>query len=136
MKLLLQCTDVGLIPLYNSDLEVKKQLKIGETYEATIVKPRNIGFHRKFFALINMVYENQEVYNSIDHLRRDLTIASGFYEQHETFTGQTRTEPVSISFANMKQEDFDKLYSAFIVSINKYFDFSESDIKDNIEQFY
>lgn len=136
MKLLLQCTDVGLIPLYNSDLEVKKQLKIGETYEATIVKPRNIGFHRKFFALINMVYENQEVYNSIDHLRRDLTIASGFYEQHETFTGQIRTEPVSISFANMKQEDFDKLYSAFIVSINKYFDFSESDIKDNIEQFY
>lgn len=136
MKLLLQCTDVGLIPLYNSDLDVKKQLKIGETYEATIIKPRNIAFHRKFFALINMVYENQEVYTSIDHLRRDLTIASGFYEQHKTFTGQTRTEPKSISFANMKQEDFDKLYSAFIVSIGKYFDFSESDIKDNIQQFY
>jgi len=127
---------MGLIPLYNSDLDTKKKLKIGETYEATIVKPRNVAFHRKFFALINMVYENQDKYNNIEHLRRDLTIASGFYEQHETFTGQIRTEPKSISFAKMSQDDFDKFYSAFIVSINKYFDFGESEIKENIEQFY
>jgi len=136
MKLLLKCTDIGLIPLYGSDLDTKKKLKIGETYEATIVKPRNVAFHRKFFALINMVYENQEKYNNIEHLRRDLTIASGFYEQHETFTGQIRTEPKSISFAKMSQDDFDKLYAAFIISINKYFDFGESEIKENIEEFY
>lgn len=136
MKILVKCTEEGLVPLYDSDLDSKKKLKIGETYQATVVKPRNVGFHRKFFALINMVYENQERYTNIEHLRRDLTIASGFYEEHVTFTGQRRTEPMSISFSKMNQRDFDKLYSAFVVSIVKYFDFGESDIADNIKQFY
>ncbi len=136
MKLLLQNTDRGLIPLYDSDLDNKKKLKLGEVYQATIVMPRNIKFHRKFFALINMVYNNQEIYNNIDVLRSDLTIAAGFYDTHTTFNGKERIEARSISFGSMDEIEFEKLYNAFIIVVVKYFKFDKQDILDNIEQYF
>jgi len=40
----------GLIPLYNSDLEEKKKLKLDEIYEVEIKVARNYQFHKKFMA--------------------------------------------------------------------------------------
>lgn len=54
MKIKLLNTSVGLKPLYDEDFEEKKKLKIGEVYEATIKRPRNLSFHRKYFGLINL----------------------------------------------------------------------------------
>ena len=41
MKILLHNTDRGLVPVYGSDFDEKKKLKIGEDYEAEIRQPRN-----------------------------------------------------------------------------------------------
>ena len=59
MKIKLLNTSVGLKPLYDEDFEEKKKLKIGEVYEATIKRPRNLSFHRKYFGLINLAWEYQ-----------------------------------------------------------------------------
>ena len=52
MILLLKNTVEGLKPLYDDDYEEKRKLKIGEVYKADIkpMKPRNLQFHRKYFA--------------------------------------------------------------------------------------
>ena len=52
---------------YDSDYDKAKKIKVGEAYECEIKQSRNIKFHRKYFALINMVYDNQEVSRSLDH---------------------------------------------------------------------
>ena len=48
MKLFLRNTISGLVPLYPSDFDEKRKLKLGWDYEADIVHPRNLGFHKKF----------------------------------------------------------------------------------------
>jgi len=121
---------------YDSDLEKSKKIKPNTEIICKITRPRNLKFHKKFFALINLVYFNQDTYNNMDHLRKDLTIAAGYYDQHTTFTGQIRTEAKSISFAKMDESEFSELYNKFIDAIVKYFHFEKNSINDEIEQYF
>ena len=120
----------------DSDYEKAKKLKPNQELKCKITRPRNLKFHKKFFALIDLVYMNQDHYNNKEHLRKDLTIASGYYEQHTTFNGQTRTEAKSISFAKMSEDEFSELYNRFIDAIVKYFHFEKQSINDEIEQHF
>ena len=121
---------------YDSDLEKAKKIKPLKEVKCKITQPRNIKFHRKFFALINLVYDNQEHYNNIEHLRRDLTVASGYYTKRITIHGEEITEPKSISFSKMSELEFSELYSAMLDSIEKYFNFDKESVKEQIEQHF
>lgn len=121
---------------HNSDYEKLKKIKAGATVKCTITQPRNVQFHRKYFALINLVYQNQERYSNIDHLRNDLTIASGYYTERKNIKDEIIIEAESISFASMKQDDFNNLYSATLDAIVKYFSFDRKSMIDEIEQYF
>jgi len=121
---------------YDSDYETLKKIKVGDLLECEIRKPRNYKFHKKFFALLNLVYQNQEIYNDIDDLREDLTVASGFYVSRTSIQNYQIKKAKSISFAKMSEEDFSKFYNAIVDVIVKYFKFDKESIKENIEQFY
>lgn len=45
MKIYLQNTSMGLIPMADSDYDEKKRLKIGEVYEVSIKLARNYHFN-------------------------------------------------------------------------------------------
>ena len=79
---------------------------------------------------------NQEMYNNIEHLRRDLTIESGYYDLRSNIHGEEIKEPKSISFSSMDQNEFSEYYNAVLDTIVKYFHFDKQDIITNIEQFY
>ena len=119
---------------HDSDLEKVKKIKPLELVKCKITKPRSIKFHRKFFSLINLVYNNQEQYNNIDHLRHDLTIASGFYEKRINIKGNEVVDAKSISFSKMTEMEFSELYNAILDSIEKYFHFDKESVKEEIER--
>ena len=121
---------------YDSDYEKAKKLKVNTEYQCEVKRPRNYEFHKKYFALITMVFNNQEKYINIDHLRKDLTIASGFYTKRFDINDNEILEPDSISFGNMKQDVFDDLYSKTLDAIVTYFHFEKQDIIDNVEQYF
>jgi hypothetical protein len=121
---------------YDSDYETLKKFKVGDLLECEIRKPRNYKFHKKFFALLNLVYQNQETYNNIDDLREDLTVASGFYESRNNLQNEPVKKAKSISFAKMSEDDFGKFYNSIVDVIVKYFKFDKETIQENIEQFY
>ena len=121
---------------YNSDYELLKKLKPGTEYQCEIKRPRNYKFHKKFFALINMVYENQEVYNNADDLRHDLIVSAGYYRKTINMQGNEVKRVNSVSFAKMDETEFSELYSRVIDEIVKWLDFDKQDILDNIEQFF
>ena len=73
MKIKLLNTSVGLKPLYDEDFEEKKKLKIGEVYEATIKRPRNLSFHRKYFGLINLAWEYQNEI-AVEHFKHSIEL--------------------------------------------------------------
>ena len=122
--------------MYDADLDEKKKLKIDEVYKVKISRPRNIRFHRKFFALIKLVYDNQERFNNLEYLRKELTIAAGFYDTYIDLTGVEVQVAKSISFGSMDEDEFSELYSRFIDAIGVHFGFEKQSMMDEVEQYY
>ena len=87
MKILLQNTINGLVPLYPSDYDKKRELKLGETYEADIKRPRNIGHHKKFFALINLGWENTSLELPFEVYRKYIIMKAGYVVTYKTPKG-------------------------------------------------
>ncbi len=133
---LVKSLDGKFTPAQDSDYEMAKNIKVGETYKFKFSKPRNYRFLKKFFALINLVYHNQDHYTSIDALRYDLTIESGFFvDRPNKFTGEMIREAKSISFASMDEVEFSDLYNKFLDTIVRVFGWDGEAIEENISEF-
>lgn len=46
MDIYCRVTDIGLIPMYDSDLDEKHRLRIGDNVLCTIKRPRNYEYHK------------------------------------------------------------------------------------------
>mgnify|MGYP000545448444 CR=1 FL=1 len=123
-------------PAFDSDYENAKKFKLNEVVKCKITKPRNIKFHKKFFALVNLVFNNQEKINNIDYFREELTIEAGFFEEYTGFNGERKKQAKSISFASMDEFEFNELYSKFIEVSIKVLGCKKEDIIDNIAEHF
>ena len=121
---------------YNSDYEIAKKLKVGEEYFFEVKKSRNLKFHRKTFALFNLVFQNQELYTNLEDLRHDLTIEAGYYTERLNINGERIKLAQSISFASMDALEFDKYYESLINTIVKYFNFNKQSLINEVAQHF
>jgi len=120
---------------YPSDYDKMKKLKAGELLKCKISQPRNLKFHRKLMALVNCVYENQMVFKNVDHLRKELTIAAGFYEVYTDLEGNEKKEAQSISFASMAQDEFNELYERFMDVVLDVYNFDRELMENVLDDF-
>ena len=122
---------------YDSDYELAKKIKPNEVYEFEYKKTRNIKFHRKFFALVNLCFSNQEIFNNIEHLRKELIICAGHYELiFDLESGTQKKEALSISFASMDETAFNTLYNDVLNVICEKFLFDKEDVLNNVAQYF
>ena len=110
-----------LMPASDHDAELLQHIKIGQPTRLTFKRVRNYEFHKKFFALLNLAYDywipdegNQVGEKNFDQFREDIIILCGFYRQSVRLDGSTRVTAKSISFANMSEDEFEKLYGKAI----------------------
>ena len=144
MKLFLQNTARGLIPLYDADYDKKKKLKIGETYKVEIKLARNIQFHRLYFALINCAWEYQpesvvgHFKNSVELFRKTVEMSAGHCDTIYSIPRKQWIEtPKSISFDKMDETEFKDLYEKvkdvlFIIFLKNI---SEEEFMKNLSNF-
>jgi len=121
---------------YDSDYEKAKKIKVNEFYEFEYKKPRNYEFHKKFFALVELVYQNQEAYSNKDDLREDLTVDAGFYRTATNLQGNEVKKAQSISFASMDEIEFNEFYNRFIDAVVRWLKIDKQDLVDNITQYF
>jgi hypothetical protein len=133
MKFIVRKTLTGLVPVYSSDAEKLKdcKLKLNEDYECEIKKPRNYQFHKKYFSLVNLCFENQDKFEDIDDLRYYLTMKAGYVKRIDTGTGEMIL-PKSISFSSMDEIEFDKLYQKTIDVICKFIGIEKQDLLNEV----
>jgi hypothetical protein len=136
MQITLIKTLNGFKLAYNSDHELAKKIPLNEPIVYEWKKPRNLKFHKKFFALLNLVFENQEQYNNLDHLRKDLTISAGYYDLRLNIEGLEIREAKSISFAKMTDTEFSDYYNRIIDVVVKWLGIDKEDIIQNINQYF
>ena len=98
--------------------ELLAKCKIDQSLMVEIKRQRNPGFHRKYFSLLNFAFDHLEFEDqkiTFDDFRSQITMLAGYKREVVHFmTGETRWEPLSISFGSMKQDEFEKLYSATV----------------------
>ena len=135
MEVYLKKTLAGYVPIYDSDYESCKKHKIGTEIKAKLTVPRNLQFHKKFFALIKLCYKNQEEYDSMDILRKILTMKAGFYEEVKTNKGVVFW-PASISFSSMDNVEFNDLYSKVVDQVIKMIGVTSEEIERELINFF
>ncbi len=117
---LIKSSTGGYYPADTESRNSSDRLKIGETYKMKYSKPRNYAFHKKYFALLNLAHDNQEEYDSFESFRDAVTMQAGWYDNHKSFCGNYIYKPKSISFTQMDEVEFGKLYDKTINVILKY----------------
>lgn len=144
MDIYCKVTPYGLVPMYNSDHDAKKRLKVGRVVRCTVTNPRNYEFHKKFFALLRLTFDNLpshlamvwNIRNEEDMLRRfkrDL----GYFSRTLNEYGETEIEYKSISFASMEQHEFENFYAQCVdLVLDKYIrGIDKQDLITEIENF-
>jgi hypothetical protein len=106
--------------------------KLGQLVTLDGRRPRNLKFHRKFFALIDYVFSNQDRYANKEDLRVELELKAGSYREHVTTKGKLVYVPKSIAFDKMDDVEFEQLYNRVIDVVLKHF--VRGDTKENIDE--
>ena len=112
MKFFAQITNENIIkPLYQGDEEELAKVPKGAEVEIEIKKRRNIKFHKKFFALMNLCFNNQDHFEYPEPMRAYLIMKAGFYDMITAPSGKPMILPKSISFSSMDDIEFEIVYS-------------------------
>lgn len=98
--------------------EALRRFAPGEMVPVKVYKERCPGLHKKFFALLNLAFENQEQYTNIEAFRAAVTVQAGWYEEYYSKErGELVKYPKSIAWDKMDELEFQKFYSAAIDAI-------------------
>ena len=144
MDIYCRVTDYGLVPVYDSDLDMKKRLKVGTTVRCRVTQPRNYGFHKKFFALVRLTYDNLPLplverwnIHSADDLLRRFKRDLGYYTSRTNDRGEREIEFRSISFAAMDEQEFERFYNDCVnlVLYTYIRGLGREDLEEEIEHF-
>jgi len=110
MKLRFIKTDVGLSPFDSEASESIKKWKNGDFIIVESKRPRNYKFHKKFYALMNIIFENTDEFKTLDNLVDYMKIQTGHSDIIEA-RGIAFRVPKSIAFQNMTQDNFDSFFN-------------------------
>lgn len=152
-EFLFQKGATGLVPACEEATDWLRKKKLGAVIMVEPREMRNGKFFKKWFALLDMAYSywsetvqpiefrGQPVRPSFQRFRKDMTILCGYYEAVTNLKGEMRLEADSISWAEMDEDTFRKLYDATIqVLLSKVFNghvckqWTESEIRSVAEQ--
>jgi len=126
----------GLVPLFSSDSDEKKKLKLDEIYEVEIKVARNYQFHKKFMALCKLGCMNsQNVEMPFNAYRKYVTCKAGFFEAYHTPKG-VFVVAESIAFGNMDNTRFEEVYSRVLDVIIADIDATKEEIEKELLSFY
>lgn len=130
-------TDNGVLlrPLFSSDAEEMSKLKQNTKYMFKVSQQRNSKFHRKFMALLNLGYDNQEYYNNFEDYREVMIMRAGFYKATHSPKGTTY-KAKSIAFENMDEVEFEELFNKVLDLTADMLESAPPLIKEQLEQYY
>lgn len=109
-----------LYPDNDDAAESISKLKLGSPVKVKWSKPRNYRFLKKFFCMLDVGFEAWEpteeykgrvVKKDREIFRENVIITAGFKYLVVDINGNVRWRAESISFANMDDERFEKVYS-------------------------
>lgn len=103
-----------LVPTDPFSIDAVRGMAEHEDVKATLTRSRNIKHHRMFFALLNIVFESQNQFPTLEGMLDAIKIGLGHFEEIHGLDGKIYVKPKSISFASMDQKSFEEFYNAAV----------------------
>jgi len=126
---------VGRIrPAHSGDHDQLSKLPKGEVMQFDVKRPRNVRFHRKYFALLNLGFDNQDRYSNFDHFRKVVQMKAGHFDEVATDKGLVFL-PRSISFSDMDETAFSELYDGVLDVVADMLGTAPDDIRAAVAEF-
>ena len=118
----------GLRGISTNDHDVYLRLKNkinnmreGDALRLNFATPRNVQHHRKFFALLKLISDNSETYDTVAKALLAVKLICAHAEPFiDPTTGEVVTVPKSIAFDAMTQEEFNAFYENALDGIVQY----------------
>lgn len=107
----------GLQPVNDAGREMLTHIGKDEMVEVVIKRPRNLGHHKKFFALLSLIFENQTRYPTVEDLLDAIKVHIGHCSTITLKDGREVYVPKSISFAAMDQTEFEQFWNRVVTVI-------------------
>lgn len=104
-ELILRREGDALKPVDAAGFEQLSEIPFGKELKATIVVPRNVKYHRQFFAALHFAFEHQDTWPTKEAFRARVTVGVG-HGDVVTRDGVMVLCPKSISFAKMDDVAF------------------------------
>ena len=128
MKAVLIKTEKGLRGATAKDQEAwakfrrrLETMKAGTWLRIETAVPRHGKHHRKFFALLQLIAENSETYDTVEKALVAVELIVGHFEPAiHPETGELLQVPKSIAFESLDQDAFDAFYSAAIDGVLRH----------------
>jgi hypothetical protein len=103
-----------LVPCSLADEEALMEYAEGKDLAVTLHRPRSNRQHRFFWAILQKVCQNHDVYRRPEQLLVWLKIRLGYVEEVQLHGDQVWWQTKSISFNSMGQDEFRKFFDAAI----------------------
>lgn len=137
MKLtFLKSTGGVLLPSDEECVEYMQKVPNGKEIMIEYKPKRNVKFHRKAFALLNLVLANTDKYSNINDLLIEFKLKAGHYQEHITTKGKIIYVPKSIAFSEMDEIEFGEIYSKFAdIALQHFVSISREELERQIINF-
>ena len=98
-------------PVDDQAKKIFKRYKVGELAELENPIKRNLKFTAKYFVMLKLTFENQDITDNKDLFRKLVQIQAGHYYWITLIDGSKQKESISIKFESMDDLEFEKLYN-------------------------
>lgn len=130
-------TVTGWQPISAAATAFWAKTKIGQVVQMQATRPRNPAHHRKLFALLNLVADNNEQFTGPDDVLIAVKAALG-RGRWIKLAGASREifAPESINFAAMSQDQFEAFYDAAVAAVRRWWlPVGNEELREAIEAF-
>lgn len=104
---------------YNAERLRETKIAVGNIVKCKVTMPRNLEFHRKFFAMIRETFDLQDTFDNIEHWRAVCLTGAGHCDFVPGRNGEMVAIPKSIAFSKLDETEFTVLYDKVIDFIGR-----------------
>jgi len=111
----------ALRPVDDAGEEILAGLPLNDPVKVKITRSRNLNHHRRLFALLQLVFENQSIYPTVEALLTVIKVTLGHCDVVKLPDGQVIPVAHSISFTSMDQDTFNRFYNQVVDLVLTHF---------------
>jgi hypothetical protein len=130
-------TASGFVPKSQAARDFHAKTKLGQAVVLKGRRPRNPQHHRKMFALLSLVRDNSEQFQSTEDVLIAVKAATG-RGRWVMLPGATKEIfiPDSIAFDAMSQDEFEPFYEAAVAAVRRWWlPVNDDELREAVEAF-